>query len=69
VVEKEGVAGDQILGAGGSLVSNAWASQNFTLDGATTWSSGDTMILKIKTYSRNNQTPKVADITLKMVTD
>ncbi|WP_457557389.1 hypothetical protein [Candidatus Harpocratesius sp.] len=61
-VEKEGVVGDQLSGSGISLTSNVWKEETFALSGGAVWEKGDTMIIKIKMYGKNNQSSKISDI-------
>ena len=61
-VEKEGLLGDQLTGAGTGLSSNAWNKRTFELTGGATWNKGDVMIIRIKVHSRTDHSAKIADI-------
>lgn len=63
-VAKDGTAGDQITATGANLSSNTWTTQSFTLDSGTTWTAGDTMVLRIKMSAITGFTPRIGDIVI-----
>jgi hypothetical protein len=67
VIEKEGSAVDELSGSGIGFNSNAWTTVNLTLNPATIWNPNDTMIIRMKMYSRNNLQSYVSDISLKYI--
>ncbi len=67
VVEKEGSNTDELQGSGIGLNSNSWATVDLNLNPATSWQANDTMVLKIKMYSRNDLKSYVGDIVFKYI--
>ena len=67
IVEKEGSTTDELSGAGIGFNSNTWTTVDLNLNPATTWNPNDTMIIKVKMYSRNNLQSYVSDIVLKYI--
>jgi hypothetical protein len=63
-IEKETLATDQLQNAGTDLVTNVWTTQNFALDPSTTWTPGETMLLKIKLSATSGYTPKISNISI-----
>ena len=67
VVEKDGSNTDELQGSGIGLNSNSWATVDLNLNPATSWQANDTMVLKIKMYSRNDLKSYIGDIVLKYI--
>lgn len=67
VVEKEGSATDELNGAGIGFNSNAWTTVDLGLNPATIWNPNDTLIIRVKMYSRNNLQSHISDIVLKYI--
>ena len=67
-IEKDGEGGtDELDSAGQTLSSNIWTTTDFSLLPTTTWTAGDTAIIKIKTHAIKDYNTRVSDLKIHFV--